>query len=169
MRNIKPRSHNHIKFQIAPTGGRHWPTSPNFTHPLAPIKPLTKINLQGLGSSWAELQQKIAHSRPSEKKPRSTQITVHFTDRTSRIPYNHRHSRHFPEVKQQHLPTPNHRYPPRPKLVTTEYGFNTHWPSQPTSVRVRKPMPQQQQQCDHHSLIQSRTKDYDDNPTNTVN
>ena len=65
--SVWPHSHNYIIFQIAPKSDRYQPTSPNFTHPLASVKSLTKINLQGLGSFKAKLQQKIAHSRPASK------------------------------------------------------------------------------------------------------
>ena len=56
--NVKPHSHSCIKFQIAPTGDRYQLASPNSTHPLATIKSLTKLNLQGLGGFKTKLQQK---------------------------------------------------------------------------------------------------------------
>ena len=47
------------------------------------IKSLTKINLQGLSDSKANLQQEIAYSRSASEISFLHKKTIHFTDQTS--------------------------------------------------------------------------------------
>ena len=110
--NVKPHSHNCIKFQITPTGDRYQLACPNSTHLLATIKSLTKINLQELESSKAKPQQKIAYSHPASE---TSLITVHFTDQTQY--YCKQSEKNFPQLSNgNYVPVTQPQVPPDPNL-----------------------------------------------------